>query len=177
MRGEETRQRGAALVEFAVLLPLLLMLLLGIVSVGIAYNHQISLTHAAREAGRFAATLPVSNFNTEADPLEAWLDAVAAQTVENATGSLDASTPGLVVCVAYVHPNGTLATDVTASRVDTAGTVTYPSAPCFSDGRPDGERRVQVHVERDAEFNVVAFSRTVTLQSDAVSRFEAALGS
>ena len=172
-RADETRQRGAALVEFALLLPLLLMLLLGIVSVGLAYNHQISLTHAARESGRFAATLPVSNFGT----IEAWLDAVAAQTVENATGSLDASTPGLVVCVAYVHPNGTLATDSTASRVDTAGVITYPNAPCFSDSRPNTERRVQVRVERDTDFDVVAFSRTVTLQSDAVSRFEAALGS
>ena len=173
----DTRERGAALVEFALLLPLLLMLLLGIVSVGVAYNHQISLTHAAREAGRFAATLPVSNFNTAADPLQAWLDAVAAQVVENATGSLDAATPGLVVCVAYIHPNGTLAADSTTSRVDTGGTVTYPTAPCFSDARPDTERRVQVHVAREAEFNVVAFSRTLTLQSDAVGRFEAALGS
>ncbi len=173
MRRDETRQRGAALVELALLLPLLLMLLLGIVSVGLAYNHQISLTHAARESGRFAATLPVSNFGS----LEAWLDAVSAQTVENATGSLDPSTPGLVICVAYVHPNGTLATDSTASRVDTAGVVTYPNAPCFPDGRPSTERRVQVRVERDIDFDVVAFSRTVTLQSDAVSRFESALGS
>jgi Flp pilus assembly protein TadG len=51
----EKRERGAVAVEMAVVLPLLLMLLLGIVEFGRAYNVQISLTQAAREGARFAA--------------------------------------------------------------------------------------------------------------------------
>lgn len=171
-----TGERGAALIEFALLLPLLLMLLLGIVSVGIAYNHQITLTHAARESARFAATLPVTNFESEPVPINAWLDAVATQAVGDAAGSLDASVPGQRVCVAYVHPGAAALAVETTSRVEIGGVVTYPNSPCFADTRPDTERRVQVQVERETDLNVVVFSRTLTLTSEAISRFEAALG-
>ena len=45
-------ERGAAAVEFALVVPVLLLLLLGIIEFGRAYNTQISLTHAARETAR-----------------------------------------------------------------------------------------------------------------------------
>ena len=48
-------ERGAVAVEFALILPILLMLVLGIVEFGRAYNTQISLTHAARESVRVMA--------------------------------------------------------------------------------------------------------------------------
>lgn len=43
---------GAAAVEFALILPVFLVLLLGIIEFGSAYNAQILLTNAAREAAR-----------------------------------------------------------------------------------------------------------------------------
>lgn len=48
-------ERGAAAVEFALVVPILLMLLLGTMEFGRAYNAQISLTHAARETARYMA--------------------------------------------------------------------------------------------------------------------------
>lgn len=171
-----TGERGAALVEFALLLPLLLMLLIGLVSVGVAFNHQLSLTHSAREASRYAATLPVSNFNTEADPMAAWLEEVADRAIASASGSLDPGVPAWEVCVAYVHPSGTLAEDSTTSRIEDESGPTAGTLPCFADGRPDTERRVQVVVQREADFNVVVFERTLTLDAEAASRYEAALG-
>jgi Flp pilus assembly protein TadG len=51
------RERGAALVEFALVLPLVLMLAFGIVTAAVTYNHKIDLTHAAREGARYGATL------------------------------------------------------------------------------------------------------------------------
>jgi Flp pilus assembly protein TadG len=48
-------ERGAAAVEFALVVPVLLALLLGIIEFGRAYNLQISLTHAARESARYMA--------------------------------------------------------------------------------------------------------------------------
>ncbi len=45
---------GQALVEFALILPLLLMLLLGIIQFGFIFNGQITLTSAAREGARLA---------------------------------------------------------------------------------------------------------------------------
>jgi hypothetical protein len=95
--GVRFSDRGAILVEMAFALPLLIMLIVGMVSAGIAYNHQLALTHAAREGGRLAATLPVANFLTSPVPMNAWLDEVAARVVEDATGSLDPGAPGLVV--------------------------------------------------------------------------------
>jgi Flp pilus assembly protein TadG len=169
----DTTDDGAALVEFAILAPLLLMLLFGIVSAGLAFNESLALTHSAREAGRMAATLPVSNF---AD-LDAWLAAVSTQAIINADGSLDNGVPGRTICVAYVHPDGSLPTDVTKRQITTpAGPQAAELLPCLADGRPNDERRVQITVARDSEISVVLFSIDVTLDSEAVNRFEAGLG-
>src|SRR4051794_18938215 len=50
-----TNERGTATVEFALLLPLLLLLLFGIIEFGRAYNAKIELTGAVREGARAAA--------------------------------------------------------------------------------------------------------------------------
>lgn len=49
------RERGAAAVEFAILLPVLLLLIFGIIDFGRMLNAQITLTEAAREGARAAA--------------------------------------------------------------------------------------------------------------------------
>jgi Flp pilus assembly protein TadG len=51
----ERSERGAAAVEFAIILPVLLTLVLGIMEFGRAYNAQLSLTNAAREGVRVMA--------------------------------------------------------------------------------------------------------------------------
>ena len=48
-------QKGASAVEFAIILPVLVMILFGMFQFGIAYNNWIALTHAAREGARLAA--------------------------------------------------------------------------------------------------------------------------
>jgi len=53
--GARDKDRGATAVEFALLLPLLLLLVFGIVDFGRAINTQITLTQAAREGARLAA--------------------------------------------------------------------------------------------------------------------------
>ena len=53
--------RGAAMVEFAIILPLLLMLLVGIIEFGRAYNIQISIQAAAREGARELALAQARN--------------------------------------------------------------------------------------------------------------------
>ncbi len=52
--------RGANLVEMALILPLLLVLLVGVADVGRAFFTYISLTNAAREGVRFASQFPFS---------------------------------------------------------------------------------------------------------------------
>ncbi|MBA7508123.1 hypothetical protein ES705_00043 [subsurface metagenome] len=48
-------EKGASAVEFALILPILIMLVFGIVQFGIAFNNYITITHAAREGARIAA--------------------------------------------------------------------------------------------------------------------------
>jgi Flp pilus assembly protein TadG len=53
--GRKTSDRGTAAVEFALVLPVLLLIVFGIIDFGRALNAQISLTGAAREGVRLAA--------------------------------------------------------------------------------------------------------------------------
>lgn len=50
------RQRGSAAVELALLLPILMSLLLGIIDFGLTYGQYVSLQGAAREAARQGIT-------------------------------------------------------------------------------------------------------------------------
>ena len=56
MRRTELRKRGQAMVEFALVLPILLIILLGIMEFGLVFHEYLVVTHAAREVAR-AATL------------------------------------------------------------------------------------------------------------------------
>jgi Flp pilus assembly protein TadG len=51
----DDNERGAALVEFALILPVLVMFVFGIVEFGRAYSARIQLTSAVREGARAAA--------------------------------------------------------------------------------------------------------------------------
>lgn len=50
-----SNKKGQSLVEFALILPVLLLLLLGIVEFGLAFNAHVTLVHAAREGARYGA--------------------------------------------------------------------------------------------------------------------------
>ena len=55
---------GQALVEFALILPLLTIFLFGIIQFGFLYAGQIGLTNAAREAARYASVLQTGSTST-----------------------------------------------------------------------------------------------------------------
>lgn len=52
LRGDHRSQRGAAAVEFALLVPILLALVFGMIEFGRLFNAQITLQHAVREGVR-----------------------------------------------------------------------------------------------------------------------------
>jgi len=56
MLGHNRRERGAALIEAALVMPMLLVLVFGIWTVARAWNVRNTMEHAGREAVRFAAT-------------------------------------------------------------------------------------------------------------------------
>jgi Flp pilus assembly pilin Flp len=155
------RERGASLVEFALVLPFIMMVVLGLVSAGVGYNLKITLTHAAREAARYAAILP-----TDGDT-ETWLANVEARLLDNASGALDTGQPGATYCIAYVDGSST---GPETKHIDETGAIN--TGWCSDDGRGDSEWRVQIEVSRDTDFNALFFSQTISLGSSAVSRYE-----
>jgi hypothetical protein len=62
---------GQAVVEFAIILPILLILLLGLINVGVLVNAQIILTQAAWEGARVGATLDQARGEGDAEILSA----------------------------------------------------------------------------------------------------------
>ena len=56
MKRERTAgERGQATVEFAIVLPLVLLLIVGMIEFGKAFNYWLSLNHLANETARWAA--------------------------------------------------------------------------------------------------------------------------
>ncbi len=49
-------ERGATLVEFAVIAPLLFLIIFGLIEVSWAFSQQVEIRHGARETARLAAT-------------------------------------------------------------------------------------------------------------------------
>ena len=170
--------RGASLVEFALLLPLLMMVLLGMITGGIAYGQRLNVSHATREAARYGSTLPDDQFGSGVG--SSWASAVLAVARDRSGNDLNIS--GATICVALVTGNPA------AVYTPSGGTpyfysASYPfssssgaAAPCFSDGNTDGARRVQVSVTRPGKLEAVLFTQTLTLRSQADGRFEFSLG-
>lgn len=92
---------GAALVEFALVLPLLLVLLLGMVDVGKAYNYWIDQTHLSNTGARFAA---VNKNPGPGATLQASIRA-RAETDELKNGGTGSVPNPVQVCISF--PNAT----------------------------------------------------------------------
>lgn len=160
----ERGDAGASLVEFSIVLPVFTMLLLGMLTGGLAYNRKLSIAQAAREGARYGATLPI----TAPVTVDTWLARVAAVTIASSDSELSSDRPGQGVCVAHVTSSGT------ARRRDQIGTaVSFTDAPCIADDGRAGETRVQVVGARTSKLEALVFSRDLDLTSRAVARFEA----
>jgi Flp pilus assembly protein TadG len=91
------------MVEFALVLPLLLMILFGIIQFGIAYNNYLTVTDAARVGARKAAVS-----RTSPDPAGA-----AVQAAKSSAPDLDQSLLGVSVNTGSWSPGSPVAVRVT----------------------------------------------------------------
>jgi len=162
-RGNE---RGAALVEFVVILPLFVILVMGLVSGGTLYNHKSNLVNAAREGARYGATIPQNQCTPSANcGGQTWAQLVQLVVTQRSNGDL---TTGQV-CVALVSgSNGTVVGDTSQSSFTTNGT-----SQCYNDGNGDTGTRVQVSARRTGDAINLAFSTIpVTLTTSSTAKFE-----
>jgi len=91
---------GTALVEFALVLPLLAVLLFGMLDFGKAFNYWIDETHLSHQASRWAAV------NTHPGPGATLQESInqRADTAELRNGGTSSVPSALQVCVSF--PNG-----------------------------------------------------------------------
>lgn len=112
-------ERGAVAVEFALLAPVLIMLLLGIMEFGRAYNVQISLTSAAREGVR---NMAINNSQ-----------ATARAAAKNATIQLN---PTLADGnIAFSAPDCTVGSQMTVTITYSLSTMTGIAGPFAMTGK------------------------------------------
>jgi Flp pilus assembly protein TadG len=101
-------QRGAAAVEFALLLLPLVLLVTGIIQFGIVFNYYVSITHAAREGVRWAALEnPVDFVRTKTIEAAPSLNPALQPTditVSNPAPSIDDQGEPVTVTVTYAVP-------------------------------------------------------------------------
>jgi Flp pilus assembly protein TadG len=104
-------EQGQSLVEFALTLPLLLLLLLGMIDLGMGYRTYIVLTNAAREGARSITIYP-SNSSLATERIRAEAGTIGlADALESEDGDISFSPAGpynagdkVTVTVAYDYP-------------------------------------------------------------------------
>jgi Flp pilus assembly protein TadG len=168
MRARVRDEEGVAMVEMAIMLPLFVMLVFGMLSGGILYNQQMQMTHSAREGARYAVTV------SETQPFkngQNWASNVRDLVVERSAGEL---TPAQV-CVALVSGTGADLKVVTTVKgtVVTRHTTNGDGKPCFDDSAGGEEgRRVQVFTSRPGQLDAVFLKMPVDLTARATARHE-----
>ena len=148
--------------EFAILLPVFMTLILGMFSGGLAYNRQIALRNAAREGARWGATLR--------EGAASWPSTVRDVVVERSEGELTAAN----VCVALVDqdlgdPVGSIADAPATHIIGTSAEIAQ--GYCYADSQDTGAR-VQVTVRSTANIEALVFSYNVNLTARASAKHE-----
>ncbi len=95
------RERGAALVEFAFVLPVLLLLILGIIDFGRAYGAKQELIHATREGVRVYAV--TQDYDEARDAFEAGATGLDPARVSVTIPADDSCSPGEPVAVSATY--------------------------------------------------------------------------
>jgi Flp pilus assembly protein TadG len=160
------------LVEFALVLPFFAMLLLGIVTSGLAYNQKLDLTHATREGARYGAAISPAQLWTAGT----WATNVRDLAVARSGGDLTTAQ----VCVSLVVSTSSTASAVYSGSGHTSAyyTTNADGSACFADtypqfGTSDNGLRVQISASRPAKIDLAMLpSINLTLHSNATARLE-----
>jgi Flp pilus assembly protein TadG len=138
------RERGAALVEFALVLPLLALIVFGTIEFGWAFSQNLDVRHGAREAGRlFAVDFDDGDAST----------APALGIVAEVCGRMDDNQPTTITVTA---PSGA----VTGSYVTVRLTRQHASLTGFVDfALPDTlTSEVEMRLEQDPSWTTGSYS-------------------
>jgi Flp pilus assembly protein TadG len=161
-RSRPRSERGVVAVEFALVLPLLVMLLLGVTTVGLTYSDHLSVTNAVRESARLGSSVDyATSTSCPACSPASWADAVqerVRQVYYNSGSTISTSQ----ICVELRSSAGTLLASP-SSQGSTCGTApTAPADPtnstCVVKVWTKKPARVVLGILPDLAFNVGAQS-------------------
>ena len=165
--------RGAVVVEFAMIMPIIMVLMLGLTSSATAWNQSQAIGQGGRVAVRYAATLTLPASTTD---MPTWLDGVIDRAISASEGKMTTGVTGRAICVAYVDPAGAAADKTVSRRINAAGVRTSATTECFADGQGTTMQRVQVVMERDTFIELGFVRRSLHLTRRVVYQYEAAGG-
>lgn len=165
-RQASEHERGAVAVEFALLFPLLAMILLGTVTAGLAYTQAVGLSNAVREGSRFAAT---TAYPPPAGVV--WEDDVIARTREVQFDDPDARTHICVWLTKQVSP-GVVTTQASGCSIGSSSSPpSAPAEPAMPANVELGDCVVKVAASRKFSISAVLITftdKTMTRQSVAL---------
>jgi Flp pilus assembly protein TadG len=162
LRGDNGEQ-GAVAVEFALVLPLLMALLVGIITAGLSYNKMLGVADGVREGARFGATAS----NTPAWPADTVRDQAIGLTTLNVSNEPPVVTSAMV-CAELVRAPSTLV--VRSNACSAAMIADEPATPA---NVVAGTCLVKVWAQIPIEFNLVLLgSYTPTVKRQSVSLYE-----
>lgn len=157
---------GAVAVEFALIFPLLAMILLGTVTAGLSYTHSIGLTNAVREGSRFGATailVPASGWNGWAADV---VDRTRATQFDDNT-----TTPETRICAA-IYKKTTSGASVLGLSSQCDAAIGYSAAPVLPTTVETGKCVVMVHASRPFTITAVLFNADEEMKKKSVSLYE-----
>jgi hypothetical protein len=156
-------ERGASAVEFALVLPLLLMILFGIISTGRVYSDHLSATNAVREAARYGAAADVS--------ASTWATDVQERVRQVYFNEAEAEPTDEQICVRLVRapsPGTTFTED---------GGTSCGTAPAAPTGMAPGSCAVLVWMQRPATIQLIAFPNlSTTIGANSVAYYGRTVG-
>ena len=125
--GRPRKSRGQSLVEFAISLPVLLLLFSGLVEFGFALNYYLSLLDATRETARYWSNS--TPFNQDGSDNMSFYANAAAMTLANLDPLV--STPGYQGRRIILDPTTDDIIVTVYSRSESSGVVMYPRSGAY----------------------------------------------
>jgi hypothetical protein len=161
-RGErgERGERGAVAVEFALVVPLLIILVFGMITTGFAYNDHLSATNAVREGARYGAATDITTGS--------WATSVRSR-IKQVYFNAGVTVTDDQICVRLVQASGTTYSQVIGANCGAAPAVpsNMASGSCAVLVWMSRPERIRLVIVPDLNFDVGAeavayYGRTTT---------------